>query len=71
MKNIVYLALVLLACLSCATNPFTGKKTMAFLPNSQLLPMAFAEYDKFLTDNKVLNETSDAKMISRVGQRGV
>tara|TARA_Y100000385_G_scaffold151468_1_gene157046 strand:+ start:847 stop:1662 length:816 start_codon:yes stop_codon:yes gene_type:complete len=69
MKNIVYLALVLLACLSCATNPFTGKKTMAFLPNSQLLPMAFAEYDKFLTENKVLNGTSDAKMISRVGQR--
>jgi predicted Zn-dependent protease len=54
---------------SCATNPFTGKKTMAFMPNSQLLPMAFAQYDQFLSDNKVLKGTSEAEMITRVGQR--
>ena len=54
---------------SCATNPFTGKKTMAFVPNSQLFPSAFAQYDQFLTDNKVVKGTKDAEMITRVGQR--
>lgn len=54
---------------SCATNPFTGKKTMALVPNSQLFPTAFAQYDQFLTDNKVITGTSDAAMITRVGQR--
>ncbi|MBJ6368479.1 M48 family metallopeptidase [Snuella sedimenti] len=55
--------------LSCATNPFTGKKTMALVPNSQLFPTAFQEYDKFLSDNKVVKGTSDAAMITRVGER--
>ena len=54
---------------SCATNPFTGKKTMALVPNSQLFPTAFSQYDQFLTSNKVLTGTSDAQMIKRVGQR--
>ena len=69
MKNNILTIIVCILCLSCATNPFTGKKTMAFMPNSQLLPMAFAEYDKFLSANKVIKGTSDAEMINRVGQR--
>jgi len=55
--------------LSCATNPFTGKKTMAFVPNSQLFPTAFAQYDQFLTEHNVIKGTADAEMISSVGQR--
>lgn len=54
---------------SCATNPFTGKKTMAFVSNAQLFPTAFAQYDQFLTDNNVVTGTKDAEMITRVGQR--
>lgn len=55
--------------LSCATNPFTGKKTMAIIPNSQLFPTAFQQYDQFLNENKVVKGTSDAQMITRVGER--
>lgn len=57
--------------LSCATNPFTGKKTMA-LPgteNSSLFPTAFAQYDQFLSENKVVKGTKDAQMINNVGQK--
>lgn len=60
---------VLALILSCATNPFTGKKTMALVPNSQLFPTAFAQYDQFLTENKVITGTKDSEMITRVGQR--
>jgi predicted Zn-dependent protease len=59
----------LLAASACATNPFTGKKTMALVPNSQILPMAFAQYDKFLSENKVITGTAEADMIKRVGLR--
>ena len=55
--------------LSCATNPFTGKKTLALVPNSQLFPTAFAQYNQFLGENKVVKGTADAEMITRVGQR--
>jgi len=60
---------VLLLFISCATNPFTGKKTMAFVSNDQLFPSAFQQYDQFLSENNVVKGTADAEMIKRVGQR--
>ena len=54
---------------SCAKNPFTGKSTMAFVPNSQIFPSAFQQYDQFLSENKVLKGTSDAKRIETIGMK--
>jgi predicted Zn-dependent protease len=68
-KSITIASLTIILFFSCATNPFTGHKTMAFVPNSQLFPSAFAQYDEFLTENKVVKGTKDAEMIKRVGQR--
>lgn len=67
-KTIVVFGLIIVI-LSCATNPFTGKKTMALVPNAQLFPTAFQQYNQFLSENKVVKGTSDAEMIKRVGQR--
>lgn len=58
-----------LLLVSCSTNPFTGKKTLALVPNSQLFPTAFAQYDQFLGENKVITGTKQSEMITRVGQR--
>lgn len=55
--------------LACTTNPFTGKKTLALVPNSQIIPMAFQQYDQFLSENKVVTGTADANMITSVGQK--
>ncbi len=60
---------VLSLFLSCATNPFTGKKTLAITPNSEIFPTAFAQYDQFLTENKVIKGTKDSEMVKRVGQK--
>ena len=68
-KNIIVTLFVVTLFLACTTNPFTGKQTMALVPNSQLFPTAFAQYDQFLTENNVLKGTRDAEMIIRVGQR--
>ncbi len=69
MKNICIAAIALCLVSSCATNPFTGKKTLALVPNSQILPMAFQQYDQFLGANKVVTGTKDAEMIKTVGQK--
>lgn len=55
--------------LSCATNPFTGNQTLAFVSNAELFKMAFQQYDQFLIENEVVKGSSDAEMITRVGQR--
>lgn len=69
MKKLIITAVVFMVVASCKTNPFTGKSTLNFYPNSQIFPMAFAQYDQFLTENKVVEGTSEAEMITRVGQR--
>lgn len=66
--TIAILALVLVA-IGCATNPFTGKQTLALVPNSQILPMAFQQYSQFLSENKVVNNTADARMVKDVGNK--
>ena len=69
MKNYIYLstAVVLGFLASCATNPFTGQKTLALVPDSQILPSAFAQYSAFLKENKVISGTANAKLVESVG----
>ncbi|MDH3323153.1 MAG: M48 family metallopeptidase, partial [Flavobacteriaceae bacterium] len=67
--NRIVALFALIMFLSCATNPFTGNKTLALVPNSQIFPTAFAQYNQFLSENKVLKNTANAEMITRVGQR--
>ncbi len=68
-KNTFFLITTICLFSACAKNPFTGKRTMAFVPNSQLFPTAFSQYSQFLNENNVVTGTKDAEMISRVGQR--
>ncbi|MDR0584868.1 MAG: M48 family metallopeptidase [Treponema sp.] len=59
---------VLLVLLTCATNPLSGKSTMALVDNTELFAMSFQEYDQFLAENKVITGTAEANMVERVGQ---
>lgn len=68
-KHIIVVTGAVLLFFSCAVNPFTGKKTMALVSNDQLFPTAFAQYNQFLNENKVVKGTKDSEMITRVGQR--
>lgn len=54
---------------ACSKNPFTGKSTMALVPNSQIFPMSFQQYNQFLTENKVIKNTTEAKKIETVGTK--
>lgn len=67
-KSLSIFALILIVG-ACTTNPFTGKQTLALVPNSQILPMAFQQYDEFLSANKVITGTADANMVKSVGQK--
>ena len=60
---------VILFVVACTTNPFTGKKTLALVPNSQILPMAFQQYEQFLSEHKVIKNTPNAQMVKNVGRK--
>lgn len=71
MKKYIYIgtAVILGVVASCATNPFSGKKTLALVPDSEILPSAFAQYSAFLKENKVINGTAEAKLVQSVGMK--
>ena len=71
MKNKLILGgiLILGLIVACSTNPFTGKSTMALVPNSQIFPMAFQEYSTFLTQNKVIKNTAESRKIETIGTK--
>lgn len=69
MRKIILILAIFLGVSACKVNPFTGKKMLNMYPNSQIFPSAFAQYDQFLTENKTVENTADARMITTVGQR--
>lgn len=69
MKSLKYPLLLLLIVISCNTNPFTEKKTLAIVPNSTLIPMSFKQYNQVLEKENIEKGTEDAKMIQRIGVR--
>src|SRR6218665_4183726 len=69
MKKVVASLGLLALAYACATNPFTGKKTMALVPDSQIFPMSFQQYSQFLSENKVLTGTKDAARVEAVANK--
>ena len=72
MKKILLLCIALpLFISSCTTNAVTGRKQLSLLPESQLQQMGLEQYRTFLSQNKVVNSTTnkDAEMVKRVGGR--
>ncbi|WP_340076532.1 M48 family metallopeptidase [Leptobacterium sp. I13] len=67
-KGASYL-LILAFIISCKTNPFTGKKTLNFVSNSQLFPTSFQQYNQVLDESNVIKGTSDAALVKKVGAR--
>ena len=69
MRILRYSLLLLFIAISCNTNPFTEKKTLAIVPNSTLIPMSFKQYDQVLEKEKIVKGTDDAKRIKNIGNR--
>ncbi len=68
-KRITFGLFALALAISCAKNPFTGKNTLALVSNSEILPSAFQQYSQFLSENKVITGTTDAKRVEAVGNK--
>ena len=69
MKKLCTFFAVVILFFGCVSNPLTGKNTMAFIGNSELFNMAFTQYEDFLNESNVITNTSDAAMVTRIGQK--
>lgn len=68
-QNLLIAVFAVFVMVGCKTNPFTGEKNLNFVSNDQIFPAAFAQYDEFLAENKVVTGTSEARMVKNVGQK--
>ena len=69
-KRILLLAVAMtLLIMACATNPFTGKSTLALVGNNEIFPSAFQQYKQFLSESKIVTGTADAKKIETIGTK--
>ncbi|MFM2230291.1 MAG: Beta-barrel assembly-enhancing protease [Bacteroidota bacterium] len=68
-KKMVAVLVGLALIASCAKNPFTGKSTLALVPNSEILPSAFQQYNQFISENKVITGTAEARKVENVGTK--
>jgi predicted Zn-dependent protease len=68
-KFIPIFAILCLIFTACASNPLTGKSTMAFVSNDELFPSSFEQYSEFLSQSTIVKGTPEAAMVDRVGNR--
>jgi predicted Zn-dependent protease len=66
---IVVLVLAVAVVIACATNPYTGKSTLALVDNDSLLASSFSQYQSFLDESEVITGTPEAALVERVGNR--
>src|SRR3990172_5583394 len=60
---------IIILITACQTVPITGRQQLNIVPSETVLSMSFANYREFLSTHTVINDTPDAQMVKRVGQR--
>jgi predicted Zn-dependent protease len=57
----------LLLLLACTTVPLTERKSLSFIPDSELLSLSFQQYADVLQKSKLSNDPVKVQMVKRVG----
>ncbi len=68
MKKWISIFVVLLWVVACKVNPITGRRQFQVIPNSQLIPLSFQNYDEVLGKSEVIKSGRQAIQIRRVGK---
>ena len=69
LKSAVVACVLVTSAVGCKTNPVTGRKTLQFVPESEMRAAATQQYASFLSTNRPATGTADAAMVQRVGAR--
>jgi len=69
LKRVSLLLVAGLMLYSCATVPLSGRKQLSLVGNSEVLPMAFQQYNEVKSESKVVTGTADGQSVVRVGKR--
>ena len=68
-KKILLLLVAGLILYSCATVPVTGRRQLSLVPNSEILPLSYDQYQQVLKENKLSDNKEWSAMIKNVGRK--
>jgi predicted Zn-dependent protease len=66
-SGIFYVLFIAVIIISCSVVPFTGRKQLSLVPESEMITMGFAAYQEFLKENPVSSDRTAASLVSKVG----
>lgn len=69
MKSHAWIAVVLLGLTQCQTVPLTGRKQVAWIPDSELNTMSFTQYQQVLQETPLAKNRSQTAMVKSVGNK--
>ncbi|NPA67029.1 MAG: M48 family metallopeptidase [Chlorobi bacterium] len=67
MKKIILLSAVILTVYSCTTVKMSGRKQLNLVPNSQIFPASFAQYDQFIKEHKLSTDQKNTARVKAIG----
>lgn len=65
---LVTIAIVAIS-IQCARVPITGRAQLSLIPNSQILPMSFDQFNQVKSSQRIITSGSDATMLRKCGVR--
>ncbi|TAL59257.1 MAG: M48 family peptidase [Bacteroidetes bacterium] len=69
MRKSAILFLIIVGALSCTKVPITGRRQVNLLPESDLMKMSLAEYNKFLAQHPLVPDTDpNTQLVKKVGK---
>lgn len=69
MKKLLFALFAAGLIIACHSVPITGRKQLKIIPDSQMFPMSFQQYQQVLSESTLSNDQEKVQMIKRVGQR--
>jgi len=69
MKKTIITLLSYSLLIACSTIPITGRRTINFVSDAQVLPTSFSQYSTFLKENKISTDGAKTQQIKQVGAR--
>jgi len=69
LQKFLIMLLFTVAVISCSTVKMTGRKQFNMVPNSQIFPASFAQYNGFLQQHATSQDKTQSERIKRIGNR--
>ena len=65
--SFIFMLLLTVAIISCSVVPFTGRKQLSIVPESEMIAMGLASYQEFMKENPVSMDKNNNTLVKEVG----